>query len=125
MIHDTNNDPRDPQYAFDDQDNRRRQALSSVLMEHYYLLAGHLAQHPDDALPVQMAHQLIDHLRNNLDGPLNDELDVSRWWTLQQGSCEELIVYLKRKARALDILAPMFASLTRLGLSVRHEPKRL
>ena len=125
MIHDTSNNPRDPQHAFDDRDNRLRQALFGVLMEHYYHLASHLAQHQDDAAVVDMAHQLIDHLRDCLNGPITTELDVSRWWTLQQGSCEELIVYLKRKAKALDILAPMFDSLTRLGLSVRHEPKRL
>lgn len=125
MNQDPSNDPRDPQYAIDDRDNRRRQAFVAVLVEHYYQLASYLAQHPDDASVVHMALQLIDHLRECLNGPLDDELDVSCWWTLQQGSCEQLIVYLKRKARALDLLAPMFASLTRLGLSVRHEPKRL
>lgn len=125
MNQDPNNDPRDPQYAIDDRDNRRRQAFVAVLVEHYYQLASYLAQHPDDASVVHMALQLIDHLRECLNGPLDDELDVSCWWTLQQGSCEQLIAYLKRKARALDLLAPMFASLTRLGLSVRHEPKRL
>jgi hypothetical protein len=125
MNQDPSNDPRDPQYAIDDRDNRRRQAFVAVLVEHYYQLASYLAQHPDDDSVVLMAHQLIDHLRESLNGPLDDELDVSCWWTLQQGSCEQLIVYLKRKARALDLLTPMFASLTRLGLSVRHEPKRL
>ncbi len=125
MNQDPSNDPRDPQYAIDDRDNRRRQALAAVLIEHYYHLASYLAQHPDDASVVHMAHQLIDHLRESLNGPLDDEFDVSCWWTLQQGSCEQLIDYLKRKAQALDLLKPMFASLTRLGLSVRHEPKRL
>lgn len=119
----TMNDPQDPRYAIDDQDNRLRQALTAVLLEQYNHLAGYLEQNPEAASVVSMAHQLLGHLRECLDSQLTNEINVSRWWTLQQGTCDRLINYLKLKAAALDLLKDMFASLARLGLSVQHEPK--
>ena len=120
----TMNDPKAPRYGVDDQDNRLRQALTAVILEHYNHLASYLEQNPESASVVSMAHQLLGHLRECLDGQLTSEVNVSRWWTLQQGTCDRLINYLKLKAAALDLLKDMFASLDRLGLSVQHEPQR-
>ena len=120
----TMNDPRDPRYAFDDQDNRRRQAFAAVLLEHYNHLAGYLERNPEAISVVAMAHQLLDHLRDCLDGQLTSEVNVSRWWALQQDNCDKLINYLKLKAAALDLLKDMFASLDRLDLRIQHEPQR-
>jgi hypothetical protein len=117
-------DPRDPRYAFDDQENRLRQALAAVLLEQYNYLAGYLEKNPEAVSVVAVAHQLLDHLRECLDGQLTHEVNVSRWWTLQQGACAQQITYLKLKAAALDLLKDMFASLARFGLSVQHEPHR-
>lgn len=113
--------PLDPNYAVDDADNRRRQALSAVVLEHYDRLANHLERDPDSVLAVTMAHQLLAHVRERVQGPVADVIDVSRWWSLQQGSSFEFVQYLSLKAEALRLLEDMFASLERLGLRVQHE----
>src|SRR5574343_1071735 len=120
----TLNNPRDPRYSVDDVENRRRQAFVAILLEQRIHLHVLLEQNPESISAISMANQLLGHLQDEcLNAATGREINVSRWWTLQQGTCASMIKYLKLKAEALAILKDMFESLTRLGLVIEHEQR--
>ena len=122
MINETG-DPGFTRFAFDNPDNRQRQALQAMLFAQYSHLEAHLAEHPESAPAVTMATDSLSFLRIYVQraDTLHTVLKLDEWWTLYQGPSREFIDSLNARIEALNLLAELFAALTRLGLTVVHE----
>ena len=104
-------------------DNRLRQAMQALLITHFTMLEAHLNQYPASAPVVTLAGDLLNHLRRYVQDAdtLQAAVHLDAWWALYQGPSHQYVDFLNTKIEALTLLAPLFASLKRLGLTVVHE----
>ena len=116
-------EPEFSRFSVTNRDNRLRQAMRAVLITQFTLLEAHLNQYPASAPAVTLAGDLLNHLRRYVQGAdtLQAAVHLDEWWALYQGPCHQYVDFLNTKIEALTLLAPLFASLKRLGLTVAHE----
>ena len=110
-------------FSVTNRDNRLRQAMQALLITHYTLLEAHLNQSPASAPAVTMASDLLSHLRRYVQGAdtLQAVVHLDEWWALYQGPSHQYVDFMNTKIAALTLLAGLFTSLKRLGLTVVHE----
>ncbi len=116
-------EPEFSRFSVTNRDNRLRQAMQALLITHYTLLEAHLNQSPASAPAVTMASDLLSHLRRYVQGAdtLQAVVHLDEWWALYQGPSHQYVDFMNTKIAALTLLAGLFTSLKRLGLTVVHE----
>ena len=87
------------------------------------MLEKQLARYPASAPAVNMATDLLTCVRGYLDAadPLPTRVDLAGWWAPYQGPSAGFVKFMNARIHALTLLADLFASLRRIGLTVALE----
>lgn len=115
--------PEFSRFSVINRDNRLRQAMQALLITHFMLLEAHVNQYPASVPAVTLAGDLLNQLRRYVQGAdtLHAAIHLDEWWALYQGPSHQYVDFLNTRIEALTLLADLFASLKRLGLTVVHE----